>query len=158
MACHPSAIFLGTDEKKKVGLKGVPRNCGMTRKEFHDTLYDDDCLITRNYNTFEFNKEAGKHCLVNKTKKSLNAAYSKMFGADNLVECTAWGSVKKYFFCTLSLNSNFKLSIFYFSRMRTFREFEIKRLNKFVENARDQDDEIRKIEAHNHKLVSFNWS
>ena len=91
----PKCYFLGTNEKKKVGLKGVPRNCGMTRQEFHDALYSYDCTITRNYNTFEFNKGAGKHCLVNKTKKSLNAAYSKMYVADNLVECTAWDSVKK---------------------------------------------------------------
>ena len=38
-------------------------------------------------------------------------------------------------------------------RMRTFRDFEIERLNKFVANARKPDDKMLEIEAHHHKLV-----
>ena len=37
--------------------------------------------------------------------------------------------------------------------MRQFREFEINRLKKIVENAREPTDEARKLEAHNLNLV-----
>ena len=48
---------------------------------------------------------------------------------------------------------NFEKIIFLFLRMRTFRDFEIERLNKFAANARKPDDKILEIEAHHHKLV-----
>ena len=38
--------------------------------------------------------------------------------------------------------------------MRIFREFELKRLNKIVENAPVHDENIQKIDGHHHKLVN----
>ena len=38
--------------------------------------------------------------------------------------------------------------------MRSFRDFEMHRLQKFVENAREQDESFRKMDNHNHRLVS----
>ena len=38
--------------------------------------------------------------------------------------------------------------------MRIFREFELKRLNKIVENAPVHDENIKKIDGHHHKLVN----
>ena len=37
--------------------------------------------------------------------------------------------------------------------MRTFRDFEIERLNEFAANARKPDDKVLEIETHHHKLV-----
>ena len=37
--------------------------------------------------------------------------------------------------------------------MRTFRDFEIQRLQKIVDDATKPDEELRKIKAHHHKLV-----
>ena len=37
--------------------------------------------------------------------------------------------------------------------MRSFREFEKHRLTKFVTNAREPDEDLRKIDSHHHKLV-----
>ena len=44
-----------------------------------------------------------------------------------------------------------------FLRMRSFRDFEIHRLEKFVENSREQDDSFRKMDPYHHKLVFFNF-
>ena len=40
-----------------------------------------------------------------------------------------------------------------FLRMRSFRDFEIHRLEKFVENSREQDDSFRKMDPYHHRLV-----
>ena len=37
--------------------------------------------------------------------------------------------------------------------MRQFRDFEIRRLNKIVENSREQTEEMRGLEAHHHRMV-----
>ena len=91
----PKCYYLGNDEVNKIGTKGVPKNCGMTRQDFEDALYNADCTIQRNFSRLQFHKKLGRMATINLTKKSLNAAYAKLFVKNNLVECCAWDEVKK---------------------------------------------------------------
>jgi len=92
----PKCYFLGTDADHKIGAKGVPKNCGMTRKEFEEALYDSDRTVTRTFNKMQFHKKLGRMATIKMTKKSLNAAYAKLFVPDNLVTATPWDCIKKY--------------------------------------------------------------
>ena len=67
----------------------------MTRDEFEGALYDSETIVKRNFNRFQIHKKQGGVVLKNIQKKSLNAAYSKLFVHDNLVECTPWDSLNK---------------------------------------------------------------
>ena len=91
----PKCYYLGNDEENKIGIKGVPKNCGMTRQDFEDALYNADCTIQRNFSRLQFHKKLGRMATINLTKKSLNAAYAKLFVRNNLVECCAWDELKK---------------------------------------------------------------
>ena len=91
----PKCYFLGTDDQKKIGTKGVPKSCALTREEFKGALYDSETIVKRNFNRFQIHKKLGGVALTNITKKSLNAAYSKLYVSGNLVECTPWDSLNK---------------------------------------------------------------
>ena len=67
----------------------------MNREEFEGALYDSETIVKRNFNRFQIHKKLGGVALTNITKKSLNAAHSKLYVSDNLVECTPWDSLKK---------------------------------------------------------------
>ena len=41
--------------------------------------------------------------------------------------------------------------------MRSFRDFEIHRLERFVENSREQDESFKKMDPYHHKLVFLNF-
>ena len=88
----PKCYYLGTQTDHKIGTKGVPKKCDMSAEEFKTALYDPECTITRNFNCLQFDKKIGSVCMTNITKKSLNAAYSKMFVSDDLVTCKSWDS------------------------------------------------------------------
>lgn len=90
----PKCYYLGTQADHKIGTKGVPKKCDMSAEEFKTALYDPECTITRNFNCLQFDKKIGSVCMTNITKKSLNAAYSKMFVSDDLVTCKSWDSVQ----------------------------------------------------------------
>ena len=83
------------DAQKKIGTKGVPKSCALTRQEFEEALYDSETVVKRNFSRFQIDKKVGGVALINVTKKSLNAAYSKLYVSDNLVECTPWDSLNK---------------------------------------------------------------
>ena len=91
----PKCYYLGNDAQKKIGTKGVPKSCALTRQEFEEALYDSETVVKRNFSRFQIDKKLGGVALINVTKKSLNAAYSKLYVSDNLVECTPWDSLNK---------------------------------------------------------------
>ena len=47
------------------------------------------------------------------------------------------------------------LNFFWLLSMRTLKQFEMKRLQKIVDNAPEPNDDYREIEAHNPNLVNF---
>ena len=91
----PKCYYLGNNEQQKIGTKGVPKSCALTRQEFEEALYDSETVVKRNFSRFQIDKKLGGVALINVTKKSLNAAYSKLYVSDNLVECTPWDSLNK---------------------------------------------------------------
>jgi len=73
------------------GLKGVPDQIEVDKKDFLSSLYDNEdgnC----SFNTLRYNKEHKGVVFQNTSKRLLNSLYLKFFVDDNLVTCKPYNN------------------------------------------------------------------
>ena len=70
-------------------MKGCPSQLAIAKEAFEKCLYDKTYQHFERFGKLQYKKNKGTICLINMTKRSLNACYTKFFVESNNVVCRA---------------------------------------------------------------------